>query len=109
MHALLLLTLVSDDTYSFETPVLSQNLKTYEKKVYIPQLLKKIQYVVEGQQKYPNNIKVQNKEKKTNIDQIWQSQIKEIAVSLRQVEMQYEVSKFDASSSKYDAAQSGLS
>ena len=26
--------------------------------------------------------------KKTDIDQIWQSQIKEIAVSLRQVEMQ---------------------
>ena len=49
------------------------------------------------------------KEKKTDIDQIWQSQIKEIAVNLRQVEMQYEVSKLDASSSKYDTAQRGLS
>ena len=48
------------------------------------------------------------KEKK-NIDQIWQPQIKEIAVNLRQVEMQYEVSKLDASSSKYDTAQRGLS
>ena len=48
------------------------------------------------------------KEKKTDIDQIWQSQIKEIAVNLRQVEMQYEVSKLDASSSKYDTAQRGL-
>ena len=49
------------------------------------------------------------KKKKTDIDQIWQSQIKEIAVNLRQVEMQYEVSKLDASSSKYDTAQRGLS
>ena len=48
-----------------------------------------IQYVVEGQQKYPNNIKAQNKEEKTDIDPIWQLQSKESVVSLRQVEMQY--------------------
>ena len=50
-----------------------------------------IQYVVEGQQKYPNNKKAQNKEEKADIDQIWQSQAKESVVSLRQVEMQYKV------------------
>ena len=50
-----------------------------------------IQYAVEGLQKYPNYIKAQNKEEKTDIDQIWQSQTKESVVSLRQVEMQYEV------------------
>ena len=51
----------------------------------------KIQYVLEGQQKHPNNIKAQNKEQKTDIEQIWQSQIKESVVSLGQVEMQYKV------------------
>ena len=50
-----------------------------------------IQYVAEGQQKSPNNIKAQNKEDKIDIDQIWQSQNKESVVSLRQVEMQYDV------------------
>ena len=49
-----------------------------------------IQYVVEEQQKYPNK-KAWNKEEKTDIDQIWQSQTKEGVVSLRQVEMQYKV------------------
>ena len=79
-----------------------------KKSIHSP-VAEKIQYVAEEQEKYPNNIKAQNKEKKTDIDQIWKSQIKEIAVTLRQVEMQYDVSKFDASSSKYDAAQRGLS
>ena len=50
-----------------------------------------IQYAVEGLQKYPNYIKAQNKEEKTDIDQIWQSQTKESVVSLREVEMQYEL------------------
>ena len=50
-----------------------------------------IQYVAEGHEKNPNNIKAQNKEDKTDIDQIWQSQNKESVVSLRQVEMQYDV------------------
>ena len=47
--------------------------------------------MLEGQQKYPSNIKALNKEQKTDIDQIWQSHIKESVVSLRQVEIQYEV------------------
>ena len=34
MQPLFLLTLVTDDTYSFETPDLPQNLKTYEKIKY---------------------------------------------------------------------------
>ena len=34
IQPLFLLTLVTDDTYLFETPVLSQNLKTYEKNKY---------------------------------------------------------------------------
>ena len=33
-NALFLLTLATDDTYSFETPALSQNIKTYEKIKY---------------------------------------------------------------------------
>ena len=67
-----------------------------------------IQYVVEGQQKYPNNKKAQNKEEKADIDQIWQSQTKECS--------EFEASrnaiqslKFDASSSKYGASQRRLS
>ena len=32
-----------------------------------------IQYVVEGQQKYPNNMRAQNEEEKTDIDQIRQT------------------------------------
>ena len=42
-YRLFLLTLVTDDTYSFETPVLSQNLKTYEKIKYpCPSYLKNL-------------------------------------------------------------------
>ena len=62
------------------------------KKVSIhSQVTETILYVVEGQQKYPNIIKAQNKEEKTDIDHIWHSQTKESVVSLRQVEMQYEI------------------
>ena len=47
-----------------------------------------IQYMVEGQQKYPNNINAQKKEEKTDADQIWQEQTKESVVSLRLARMQ---------------------
>ena len=50
-----------------------------------------IQYVLEGQQKYPNNIKAQNKEEKAHTDKIWKSQTKESVVSLRLAKMQYKV------------------
>ena len=49
-----------------------------------------IQYMVEGQQKYPNNINAQKKEEKTDTDQIWQAQTKESVVSLRLAKMQEE-------------------
>ena len=49
-----------------------------------------IQYMVEGQQKYPNNINAQKKEEKTDTDQIWQAQTKESVVSLRLARMQEE-------------------
>ena len=78
------------------------------KKVYIPQLLKKYSTWQKSRKNIQTTSKLRTKKKK-HIDQIWKSQIKEIAVTLRQVEMQYDVSKFDASSSKYDAAQRGLS
>ena len=51
----------------------------------------KIQYVVEGEQKCPSNKKAYKKEEKTVIDQIWQSQTKESAVSLRLAKIKYEV------------------
>ena len=66
----------------------------------------RIQYVVEGQQKYPNNIKAQNKEKK--LIQIRYNNERECS--------EFEASpntirslKFDASNSKYGASQPGLS
>ena len=46
--------------------------------------------MVEGQQKYPNNINAQKKEEKTDTDQIWQAQTKESVVSLRLAKMQEE-------------------
>ena len=49
-----------------------------------------IQYMVEGQQKYPNNINAQKKEEKTDTAQIWQAQTKESVVSLRLAKMQDE-------------------
>ena len=49
-----------------------------------------IQYMVEGQQKYPNNINAQKKEEKTDTAQIWQAQTKESVVSLRLAKMQEE-------------------
>ena len=49
-----------------------------------------IQYMVEGQQKYPNNINTQKKREKTDTDQIWQVQTKESVVSLRLAKMQEE-------------------
>ena len=49
-----------------------------------------IQYMVEGQQKYPNNINAQKKEEKTDTDQIRQAQTKESVVSLRLAKMQQE-------------------
>ena len=49
-----------------------------------------IQYMVEGHQKYPNNINAQKKEEKTDIAQIWQAQTKESAVSLSLSKMQDE-------------------
>ena len=50
-----------------------------------------IQYVVAGQQKYPNNINAQNKEEKTDTDQIQHTQTRESVVSLRPAKMQDEV------------------
>ena len=47
-----------------------------------------IQYMVEGQQKYPNNINAQKKEEKTDTAQIWQAQTKESVVSLRLAKME---------------------
>ena len=49
-----------------------------------------IQYMVEGQEKYPNNINAQKKEAKTDTAQIWQAQTKESVVSLRLAKMQDE-------------------
>ena len=49
-----------------------------------------IQHMVEGQQKYPNNINTQKKREKTDTDQIWQVQTKESVVSLRLAKMQEE-------------------
>ena len=49
-----------------------------------------IKYMVEGQQKYLNNINAQKKEEKTDTDQIWQAQTKESVVSLRLAKMQEE-------------------
>ena len=46
--------------------------------------------MVEGQQKYPNNINAQKKEEKTDTAQIWQAQTKESVVSLRLAKMQDE-------------------
>ena len=46
-----------------------------------------IKYMVEGQQKYLNNISAQKKEEKTDTDQIWQAQTKESVVSLRLAKM----------------------
>ena len=70
-----------------------------------------IQYMVEGQQKYPNNINASKKEEKIDTDQIWKAQTKEGVVSLRLVKIQEEAFNptFDASSSKFDASQRGLS
>ena len=50
-----------------------------------------IQYMVEGQEKYPNNINAQKKKAKTDTAQIWQAQTKESVVSLRLAKMQDEV------------------
>ena len=50
-----------------------------------------IQYVAKGQQKYPNNINAQNKEEKTDTDQIQHTQTRESVVSLRPAKMQDEV------------------
>ena len=49
-----------------------------------------IQYMMEGQQKYPNKINAQKKEEKTDTAQIWQAQTKESVVSLRLAKMQDE-------------------
>ena len=49
-----------------------------------------IQYMVEGQQKYPNNINAQKKEEKTDTDQVWQAQTKESVESLSLARMQEE-------------------
>ena len=49
-----------------------------------------IQYMVEGQQKYPDNINAQKKREKSDTDQIWQVQTKESVVSLRLAMMQEE-------------------
>ena len=46
--------------------------------------------MVEGQQKYPNNINSQKKEEKTDTDEVWQAQAKENVVSLRLAKMQEE-------------------
>ena len=46
--------------------------------------------MVEGQQKYPNNINAQKKEEKTDADQLWQAQTKETVVSLSLARMQEE-------------------
>ena len=98
MQPLLLLTLVSD------VPKPGNIWKKYT----FPSYWKNI---VHGRRasKISKQHKSLEQRKKTDIDQIWQSQIKETVVSLRQVEMQYKISKFDASSSKYDASQRGLS
>ena len=72
-----------------------------------------IQYMVKGQQKYPKNINPQKKEK-TDTDQIWQAQTKDSVVSRECSEFEASQNargslKFDASSSKFDASQRGLS
>ena len=50
-----------------------------------------IQLVVVGQQKYPKNVNAQNKEEKTDIDQIQHTQTRESVVSLTLARMQDEV------------------
>ena len=60
-----------------------------KRNIYSP-VRKTIQYRVEGQQKYPNNINAQKKEEKTDTDQICQAQTKESVVSLRLARMQGE-------------------
>ena len=54
-----------------------------------------IQYMVEGQQKYPNNINAQKKEEKTDADQIWQGQTKESS--------EFEASQNTRGNLKFDA------
>ena len=98
MQPLLLLTLVSDVPKP-ENIWKKYTLPSYWKNIVLGRRAAKIS----------KQHKSLEQRKKTDIDQIWQSQIKETVVSLRQVEMQYRVSKFDASSSKYDASLRGLS
>ena len=54
---------------------------------------KTISYLVEGKQKYPNNLKPQKK-KATNIDGILQSQTKDGVLSLRPAKLQYGLMHF---------------
>ena len=49
-----------------------------------------IQYMAEGQQKYPNNICAQKKEEKNDTDYIWQAQTKEGVMSLKLAKIQEE-------------------
>ena len=63
----------------------------------------------EGQQKYQNNINAQKKEEKTGTDQFWQAQTKESVVSFEASQNARKSLKFDASSSKSDVSQRGLS
>ena len=76
---------------NFRQPVLTQNLKKYEINQYtFPSYWKNL---VRGRRaaKISEQHKRLEKRKNTDIDQIWQLQVKESVVSLRQDEMQYEV------------------
>ena len=60
-------------------------MKKRHKHFPVPETIK---YMVEGQQKYLNNINAQKKEENTDTYQIWQVQTKESVVSLRLAKMQ---------------------